>query len=106
VKHFYEIAELEQQRQQLGKLYLEFLHVPSMSAGVYVLSPGSADPQKPHNEDELYYVVRGRACMRIGGEERKLSAGSFIFVEAHQPHHFYEVTEELLVLVFFAPAET
>ena len=106
MKHFYEISELEQQRQQMGKLYLEFLHVPSMSAGVYVLSPGSADPQKPHNEDELYYVVRGRASMRIGTEERKVSAGSAIFVDAHQPHHFYDVTEELLVLVFFAPAET
>lgn len=106
MKHFYEISELGQQRQQLGKLYLEFLRVPSMSAGVYVLSPGSTDPQKPHNEDELYYVIRGCARMRIGAEEQKVSGGSIIFVEAHQSHQFYDVTEELLILVFFAPAET
>ena len=32
-----------------------------MSAGVYVLPKGGTDPQKPHREDEMYYVVRGRA---------------------------------------------
>lgn len=106
MKHFYEISELEQQRQRLGKLYLEFLRLPSMSVGVYVLSPGSTDPQKPHKEDELYYVVRGCAHMRIGAEQHKVSGGSIIFVEAHQSHQFYDVTEELVILVFFAPAET
>ena len=103
---FYDITELGEQRRQLNKLYLEFLRVPSMSAGVYVLSAGSTDPQKPHNEDELYFVVRGCAHMRIGAEQRKVSAGSVIFVPAHQSHQFYDVTEELAVLVFFAPAET
>ncbi len=31
-----------------------------MSAGIYVLPSGGTDPQNPHKEDELYYVVRGR----------------------------------------------
>jgi len=106
VRHFYEISELGEQRRNSRNLYLEFLRVPSMSAGVYILSPGATDPQKPHNEDELYYVVRGSARMRIGAEERPVSAGSVIFVEAHQPHHFHDVTDELIVLVFFGPAET
>ena len=53
MKHFNHISELEVEREQRSKLYLEFLRVSSMSAGLYVLSPGSADPQKPHNEDEL-----------------------------------------------------
>ena len=31
--------------------------------GLYVLPAGGTDPQRPHNEDEMYYVVRGRlAC--------------------------------------------
>lgn len=106
MKHFNHISELEAEREQRGKLYLEFLRIPSMSAGLYVLSPGSADPQKPHNEDELYYVVRGRACMRVGGEEREVSAGSLIFVGKQEEHRFFDISEELAVLVFFAPAET
>jgi mannose-6-phosphate isomerase-like protein (cupin superfamily) len=106
VKHFNHILELEVEREQRGKLYLEFLRVSSMSAGVYVLSPGSADPQKPHNEDELYYVVRGQGRMRVGTEERHVNAGSVIFVKANEEHRFLDVREELVVLVFFAPAES
>jgi len=77
-----------------------------MSAGVYVLPPGGSDPQSPHKEDELYYVVRGRGRMRAGSEDQAVSAGSVIFVAAQVEHRFYDIAEELVVLVFFAPAES
>jgi mannose-6-phosphate isomerase-like protein (cupin superfamily) len=87
-------------------LYLEFLRVPATSAGVYVLPAGSTDPQKPHKEDEMYYVVRGRARMRVGSEDQAISPGSVIFVAANVDHRFHDIAEELAVLVFFAPAES
>ncbi len=92
---FANVAEIDHARAQSGKLYSEFLHVPTMSAGLYVLPPGSTDPQRPHHEDEIYYVVR-----------REVSAGSVLFVAAEVEHRFYDVTEELAVLVVFAPAES
>ena len=76
-----------------------------MSAGVYVLPAGGNDPQKPHREDEMYYVVRGRARMQIGSEHSEVRAASVIFVEAGVEHRFYDILEELEVLVFFAPSE-
>lgn len=94
------------QRAAKSRLYFEFLRVPAMSAGVYVLPAGGSDPQKPHHEDEIYYVLRGRARMKIGLEDAEVSAGSVIFVEAEAEHRFYDIQEELEVLVFFAPAET
>jgi mannose-6-phosphate isomerase-like protein (cupin superfamily) len=103
--HFFEIDDLSRQRDESGKLYLEFLRVPAMSAGVYVLPKGATDPQKPHREDEMYYVVRGRARMQVGSDHAEVGIGSVIFVEAELEHHFYDVQEELEVLVFFAPAE-
>jgi mannose-6-phosphate isomerase-like protein (cupin superfamily) len=102
---FFHIDDLSRQRVEENKLYLEFLRVPAMSAGVYVLPKGGADPQKPHREDEMYYVVRGRAQMQIGSEHAAVRAGSVIFVESEQEHRFYDIQEELEVLVFFAPAE-
>ena len=89
-----------------GKLYREFLRVPAMSAGLYVLPVGAADPQKPHHEDEMYYVIRGRGRFRAGDEDAEVSAGSVLFVAAEIEHRFDDITEELAVLVFFAPAET
>ena len=103
---FYRTAEIDQQRAQSGKLYREFLRVPAMSAGLYVLAAGSTDPQRPHHEDEMYYVVRGRGRFKAGGEDREVSAGSVIYVAAEVEHRFYDIEEEIVVLVFFAPAET
>ena|SRR5271165_5118943 len=105
-EEFFQLDQLEQQRAQAGKSYLEFLRVPAMSAGVYTLPAGGTDPQKPHSEDEMYYVVRGRARMRVGVEDRVISQGSLIFVAAETEHRFYDIAEDLVVLVFFAPAET
>jgi mannose-6-phosphate isomerase-like protein (cupin superfamily) len=103
---FYSLHELETERTRASERYLEFLRVPAMSAGIYVLSPGEADPQSPHREDEVYLVVRGRARMQVGPEDQAVSSGVVIFVAAGIEHRFYEITEELLVLVFFAPAES
>lgn len=103
---FTTIAEVAKQQAQGSKPYLEFLRVPAVSAGLYVLAAGTADQQSPHHEDEMYYVVRGKAHFRAGDEDREVSAGSILFVAAEVEHRFYDITEELGVLVFFAPAET
>jgi quercetin dioxygenase-like cupin family protein len=107
VKTFFAgLQEIEEQRTESGKPYREFLRVPAMSAGLYVLPAGGKDRQKPHREDEIYYVLRGRARFEAGSEDREVSAGSVIFVAAEVGHRFYDITEELAVLVLFAPAET
>jgi quercetin dioxygenase-like cupin family protein len=103
---FTSLAEIDRQRAESGKLYREFLRVPAMSAGLYVLAAGATDLQRPHHEDEMYYVVRGRARFRAGDEDQEVSAGSVLFVAADVEHRFYDIAEELAVLVFFAPAES
>ncbi|MGA6980488.1 MAG: cupin domain-containing protein [Candidatus Sulfotelmatobacter sp.] len=103
---FASLPEIAEQRAVSGKAYREFLRVPAMSAGLYVLPAGETDRQKPHREDEIYYVIRGRARFRAGSEDREVSGGSIIFVGAEVGHRFYDIAEELEILVFFAPAET
>jgi mannose-6-phosphate isomerase-like protein (cupin superfamily) len=103
---FYDLPAVSAERAQLGKLYREFLRVPALSVGVYVLAAGATDPQKPHKEDEVYYIVRGRAKMLVASEEQVVKTGTVIFVPAKVEHRFFDISEELEVLVFFAPAET
>ena len=81
------------------------LRVPALSAGLYVLPAGGADLQQPHTEDELYYVVSGRGAIQVAGESRAVEAGSVVFVKAGDDHRFHSIAEELVILVFFAPAE-
>ncbi|MEP7200745.1 MAG: cupin domain-containing protein [Chloroflexota bacterium] len=85
--------------------YQEFLRQPSLSVGVYTLPAGGVDPQQPHSEDEVYYVVSGRATITVSAEERVVAPGDVVFVAARVPHHFHRITEDLTLLVFFAPAE-
>ncbi len=102
---FFDLPLLEKQRGP-EKRYLEFLRITAMSAGVYVLPAGGTDLQSPHKEDELYYVVRGKARMKAGSQDQAVKEGSVIFVAGGVEHRFYDIVEELAVLVFFAPAET
>jgi mannose-6-phosphate isomerase-like protein (cupin superfamily) len=102
----FELDELLAARRAGGELYHEFLRVPAMSAGVYVLAAGATDPQTPHREDEVYLVVSGEATITVAGEPRAVRPGSVVFVAAGVPHRFHDVRDELAVLVLFAPAET
>jgi mannose-6-phosphate isomerase-like protein (cupin superfamily) len=105
MRSFFHIDDLSRQCGESGRRYLEFLRVPALSAGVYILPKGGIDLQEPHHEDEIYYVVGGRARMQTGSDHAEVRPGSVIFVEAELEHRFYEIEEELQVLVFFAPAE-
>ena len=100
------LTDLLAQQAQNDEQYLEFLRVPALSMGLYVLPMGGVDGQQPHNEDEVYVVVRGRALINVAGEDQPVEPGRIIFVAAHVPHHFHTISEELAVLVFFAPAES
>lgn len=110
----FELADLISRQKDSNKLYLEFLKVPDlpaenagmgMSMGLYVLPAGGTDPQSPHTEDEVYYVVRGRAQIKVADEDSAVQAGSIVYVAKNVEHRFHSIEEELTVIVFFAPAE-
>jgi mannose-6-phosphate isomerase-like protein (cupin superfamily) len=96
---------LEAQRVD-GKAYVEFVRTADMSVGVYRLPVGATDAQPPHGEEEIYHVMRGKARFTSGGEDIAVAVGDVLLVPAREPHRFYEITEELELLVFFAPPET
>lgn len=100
------LSELRERRVRSGELYVEFLRIPAMSVGFYALPAGGTDPQTPHREDEIYYVIRGRATISIAGRDRPVELGSTIFVAKGVDHRFHSVKEPLELLVVFAPAES
>ena len=101
----YELTQLISQHADSNKLYLEFLKVPDLSMGLYILPAGGTDPQSPHTEDEVYYVVSGKAQIKVAEEDRVVQAGSIVYVEKKVEHRFHSIEEELTVIVFFTPAE-
>ena len=101
----FDLAQLLVEHKQANELYLEFLRVPALSVGLYKLPAGGVDPQQPHTEDEVYYIISGRGSIQVGEEHRAVEAGSVVFVQANVEHRFHTITANLTILVFFAPAE-
>jgi mannose-6-phosphate isomerase-like protein (cupin superfamily) len=84
----------------------EFLRAGMFSAGVYRLAEGATDPQDPHEEDEVYLVLSGRAVLEVAGERLPVTRGSLAFVAKRVEHRFTDIREDLEVLVLFAPPES
>lgn len=101
----WELSDIDRSRSAEQRLYREFLRVPDLSAGLYVLDAGATDPQSPHTEDELYYIVSGRGSITVANETRQVATGSLVFVAASVPHRFHDIIERLEILVVFGPAE-
>lgn len=89
-----EPAQLISQRDAGSKLHLEFLKVPDLSMGIYVLHTGGMDPQTPHTEDEVHYVVIGLAKIKVADEDRAVQAGSIVYVAKNVKHCFHSIEEE------------
>lgn len=82
--------------------YSEFLNVPAMHCGLYRLKAGSTDMQTAHDEDELYYVIEGQAQLKVGKEFKQVLPGMVLYIQAAEEHAFFEIQEDMLLLVFFA----
>ena len=101
----FQLGEVLRQLSGGGRAWRELLRVDSLSLGVYRLRPGQEDLQQPHTEDEVYFVVSGRAAFEVEGARRSVGPGTILFVERRVPHRFVDVTEELVLVVFFTPPE-
>ena len=98
----FDVAAEVEKRIASRQPYREFLRVPALSLGFYTLEAGAKDLQAPHDEDEVYYILGGRARMQVGDKEQSVGPGSLVYVRATSEHSFFEIEEELTLLVFFA----
>ena len=99
----FDMPQIADAHRQNGELFHEFFRADRLSIGLYVLEAGATDPQTPHTEDEVYYIVSGSAMVQVAGEDRPVSAGSVVYVDEQVDHRFHSITEDLKVIVVFSP---
>ncbi|MGW5233271.1 cupin domain-containing protein [Streptomyces nodosus] len=102
----FRLDDLEAERVANDGAYLQFLRERNMSVGLYALDAGDSDPQQPHRQDEVYFVVSGRGSITVGTETAQVARGSVVYVPAGTVHKFHHITEDLRVLVVFSPPES
>ena len=98
----FHLDDVRAERAEHGRPWQPFLRVPDLFAGIYEIPAGGEDPQGPHDADEVYHVIAGRAVLVVEGERHPVRPGSVVYVAKELDHRFVEVEEDLSVLVFFA----
>ena len=100
----FNVSEVSQLQRQSGNAWREFLDVPSLSMGVYHVPAGTDDREThdPHDRDEVYVGISGKGRLTADGKEFDVEADTIVYVKAGVEHHFHDVTDDLIVLVFFA----
>jgi quercetin dioxygenase-like cupin family protein len=101
----FELDDVEKKHSETGQAYSEFLRRRGMSVGLYSLSAGGEDLQHPHASDEMYLVLRGQANLQVGDQTTPVKQGSIISVDHGEDHRFTDITEDLQLLVVFAPPD-
>lgn len=63
--------------------------------------PVPPNQQTPHDQDELYIVIRGRGVLVHAGKHDAFSAGDVLFVAAGVEHHYENFTADLALWRIF-----
>ena len=67
-------------------------------------TPARPNEQTPHEQDEVYIVIRGRGVLFHDGKRDPFESGDFLFVAAATEHRFEDFSDDLLVWrVFYWP---
>jgi mannose-6-phosphate isomerase-like protein (cupin superfamily) len=82
-----------------GERYALGFEHGSMSLGFY--APVGADPQGPHQRDEIYIVHSGMATLVTADARTGLAPGDAVFVPAGDAHRFEEFTADFSTWVVF-----
>jgi len=93
---------LEERNKENSLAFYEFFDGKTMSAELYQLPAGGTDHQKPHDLDELYFIITGKAQFMCGDSSKSCMTGDTIYVAAHVPHYFYDIERDLKILVVFS----
>jgi mannose-6-phosphate isomerase-like protein (cupin superfamily) len=71
------------------------------SLDVKLAAPVAPNEQTPHEQDEVYVIIRGRGYFRHAGRCDPFEPGDVLFAQAGIEHRFEDFGDDLLVWVFF-----
>lgn len=59
--------------------------------------PLAPNVQTPHEQDEIYFVVRGQGTLVHAGHRTSFGAGDILFVAAGVDHHYSDFSADLVL---------
>jgi mannose-6-phosphate isomerase-like protein (cupin superfamily) len=100
ISDVFDVSEIAERLRAENGGYDVFHASPGLDLGVYVLVAPEPDRQQPHEWDEVYLVLGGRATLTVEGEEIPLVEGAAAYVKAGAEHRFTDYESVSLLVVF------
>lgn len=96
------LAEARRAPIPAGFRSAELMRHGSMALRYY--APRGADPQTPHEQDEIYIVTSGRGIFACGGARVAFGPGDALFAPAGADHRFLDFSDDFGTwVVFYGP---
>jgi mannose-6-phosphate isomerase-like protein (cupin superfamily) len=71
------------------------------SLNVKLSCPVPPNQQTPHEQDEVYVIIRGQGVLLHDGKRDAFEPGDLLFIPAGTEHRFEDFTSDLAVWVVF-----
>jgi mannose-6-phosphate isomerase-like protein (cupin superfamily) len=68
---------------------------------VEIYAPRCLDPQKPHNRDEIYFVIAGSGEYVCGETRQRIGPTDILFAATGVEHRFENFSDDLMLWVLF-----
>ncbi len=82
-----------------GERFVQALSHGSMSVELY--APVGSDPQSPHLQDELYFIISGTGEFVLEQQRMSFAPGTVFFVPAGKSHRFENFSAGFATWVVF-----
>jgi len=107
-EHLIEYEAKDNPRKFVPIINNESCGARNLSASFFKLSPGKVSEKGVHlNEEEMYYVVSGKAKLTIGDKNFLVEKGMIIFIPPGEWHQSISIGEtDLCYLCVFSPQVT
>ena len=89
---------LDRLRRQ-GSDVINLLMSDNVSVDIY--KPNGVDRQKPHDRDEIYMIISGKAVLNCDNRQTSCKSGDILYVPAGREHKFENFTNDFCTWAIF-----
>ena len=102
----FDVDEYIEKIKNGNEYFHTFINRTNLTVGVLVLQPGEEDTQEPHENDEVYLILKGDGFLKIKDKDYPISKNKIYFIAKNIEHYFHQNSKELVVLYFFGGSDT
>ena len=91
------ILDMKAQKEEFRRI----LETRNIALGIWKIEVGESDFQTPHERDEVYIILSGKAKLKIEEKIFEVSPNKIFFVKRDTEHNFFDIVEDVELIYAF-----